>query len=183
MLSILLVSVANAGGAAGDPPDYNAIGFHLINFVLIVSLLTFLLRSKIRDALANRALRIKTSIDESNQRRKAAQQRFEELESRLEGFESELASMKADAVAKSEADHKMIVERASVDAKRIAEAAQRSIRDETDRARHALRREVAELSVDLAREKLSKTVNTDDQSRLAGDFVAEVQGTSEVSNG
>lgn len=183
MLSILLVSVANAGGAAGDPPDYNAIGFHLINFVLIVSLLTFLLRSKIRDALANRALRIKTSIDESNQRRKAAQQRFEELESRLEGFESELASMKADAVAKSEADHKMIVERASVDAERIAEAAQRSIRDETDRARHALRREVAELSVDLAREKLSKTVNTDDQSRLAGDFVAEVQGTSEVSNG
>ena len=183
MLAILLMSSAYAGGADGAPPDYNAIGFHLINFVLIVSLLTFLLRSKIRDALANRSLRIKTNIDESNQRRKAAQQRFEELESRLEGFETELASMKTDAVAKSEADHEMIVARASEDAQRIADAAQRSIRDETERARHALRREVAELSVDLAREKLSKTVTTDDQSRLAGDFVAEVQGTSEVSNG
>ena len=120
----------------------------------------FLLRSKIRDALANRALRIKTSIDESNQRRKAAQQRFEELESRLEGFESELASMKADAVAKSEADHKMIVERASADAERIAEAAQRSIRDETERAARAAT-QVAELSVDL----LEKVVEDGEHGR------------------
>ena len=180
---MLFVSTAMAGGAAGDPPDYNAIGFHLLNFVLLVSLLTFLLRSKVRDALANRALKVKVDIDESNQRRKEAQQRFEDLESRLDGFENELEAMKTEAVSKAEANHKAMLGRAEEDANRIAASAQRSIRDETERARQALRREVAELSVDLAREKLSETVTSDDQSRLTGDFIAEVQGTNGASNG
>ena len=182
MTLMLLVSSAFAAGS-GDPPDLNSIGFHLINFVLLVSLLTFLLRGKIRDALANRALGVKNDIDESNRLRKEAQQRFEDLESRLDGFESELASMKTDATAKAEADHGAILARAEEDAVRIAESAQRSIRDETERARQALRREVAELSVDLAREKLSQNVTDDDQSRLAGDFIEKVQGTNGASNG
>jgi F-type H+-transporting ATPase subunit b len=183
MMLMLLVTDAFAAGGAGDPPDYNAIAFHLINFVLFVSLLTFLLRGKLKDALANRAVRVKGDIDESNRLRKEAQQRFEELEARLDGFESELATMKTDAVTNAEAEHKNILERAEDDAARIAESAQRSIRDETDRARQALRREVAELSVDLARDKLSKNVTADDQSRFAGDFIDTVQGKSGGSNG
>ena len=73
--------------------------------------------------------------------------------------------------------------RAEEDASRIAEAAQRSIRDETDRARQVLRREVAELSVGLAREKLSASVTSDDQDRLAGDFIDTVQGKNGAANG
>ncbi len=183
MTLMLLVSNAWAAGGAGDPPDWNAIGFHLLNFVFFVSLLTFLLRSKIKDALANRALRVKGDIDESNRLRKEAQQRFEDLESRLDGFETELETMKSEASAKADANHESIVARAEEDAVRIAESAQRSIRDETERARQALRSEVAELSVDLAREKLSKNVTADDQSRLAGDFINKVQGTNGASNG
>ena len=182
MTLMFLVSNAHAAGS-GDPADYNAIVYHAINFVLLISLLTFLLRSKIKDALANRSMRVKGDIDESNRLRKEAQQRFEDLESRLDGFESELDSMKSDAATKAESDHQTILARAEEDAARIAESAQRSIRDETERARQALRQEVAELSVDLAREKLSQTVTADDQSRLAGDFIDKVQGTNGASNG
>jgi F-type H+-transporting ATPase subunit b len=80
-------------------------------------------------------------------------------------------------------EHDSILARAEEDAARIAESAERSIRDETERARQALRREVAELSVDLAREKLSTEVNTDDQKRLAGDFIDTVQNKNGASNG
>lgn len=183
MTLMFLVSNAHASGGAGDPADYNAIFYHAINFVLLISLLTFLLRSKIKDALANRSMRVKGDIDESNRLRKEAQQRFEDLESRLNGFESELESMKTNAASQAEAEHETMLARAEEDAVRIAESAQRSIRDETERARQALRQEVAELSVDLAREKLSQTVNADDQTRLAGDFIDKVQGTNGASNG
>ncbi len=182
MTLFLFVSDAWASGA-GDPPDWNAIGFHLINFVILASLLTFLLRGKLKEALSNRAARVKGDIDESNRLRKDAMQRFEDLESRLEGFENELAGMKAEAETNALTEQQAIMARAEEDAARIAESAQWSIRDETERARQALRQEVAELSVGLAREKISANVTEDDQSRLTGDFIDTVQGKNGASNG
>ena len=155
----------------------------MINFFLLISLLTFLLRNKIKDALANRAARVRNDIDKSNRLRKEAQQKFEELESRLEAFEVELAKMKENAETEAQSEQQAILARAEEDAARIAESAQRSIRDETERARQALRREVAELSVDLAREKLSSSVTSDDQNRLAGDFIDTVKGKNGAANG
>jgi len=182
MALLLFVSNAFAAGA-GDPPDLNAIAFHAINLFLLIGLLTFLLRNKIKDALANRAIRIRTDIDDSNRLRKEAQQRFEDLEARLDGFERELDKMKVDAESEAATEQQAILSRAEEDAARIAEAAQRSIRDETDRARQALRREVAELSVGMAREKLSAAVTSDDQDRLTGDFIETVEGKNGAANG
>ena len=179
----LLLMVSDAFASAGDPPDMNTIAFHAINLFLLVALLTYLLRSKIRDALANRAVGVGKDIDNSNRLRKDATQRFEEVESRLDGFEKELSQMRADAEVDASNEHVAILARAEEDAARIAEAAQRSIRDEADRARQALRREVAVLSIDLAREKLSSAVNAGDQDRLAGDFIDTVKGPSGASNG
>ena len=142
-----------------------------------------MLRNKIKDALANRAARVRNDIDKSNRLRKEAQQKFEELESRLEAFEVELAKMKENAETEAQSEQQAILARAEEDAARIAESAQRSIRDETERARQALRREVAELSVDLAREKLSSSVTSDDQNRLAGDFIDTVKGKNGAANG
>jgi F-type H+-transporting ATPase subunit b len=183
MALFLMVSEAYASGGGGDPPDLNAIAFHAINAFLLIALLTYLLREKIRDALANRAAGVKREIDESNQARKDAAQQLEELESRLDGFETELEKMKTDAVDNAAKEHEAILARAEEDAARIAESAERSIRDETERARQALRQEVAELAVELARERLLAEVNTDDQNRLAGDFIDTVQNKNGASNG
>ena len=177
-MSVLLFSSVALAAGGEAPPDMNAIAFHAINFFLLISLLTFLLRNKIKDALANRAIRVRNDIDKSNRLRKEAQQKFEELESRLEAFEIELSKMRENAEAEAQSEQQGILARAEEDAARISESAQRSIRDETERARQALRREVAELSVDLAREKLSTGVTSDDQNRLAGDFIDTVKGLS-----
>ncbi len=182
MTLLLLVSDAFAAGS-GDGPDLNSIAYHALNFFLLVGLLTFLLRNKIRDALANRAARIRADIDTSNRLRKEAQQRFEDLESRLDGFEKQLDKMKKDAEVEARSEQEAILARAEEDSARIAESAQRSIRDETERARQALRREVAELSVGLAREKLSAAVTSDDQDRLAGNFIDTVKGKNGAANG
>jgi F-type H+-transporting ATPase subunit b len=179
----LLLLVSDAFASAGDPPDMNTIAYHAINLFLLVALLTYLLRNKIKDALANRAAGVRKDIDTSNQVRKTAQQRFEDLESRLDGFEAELGRMKADAEVDAGKEQAAILVCVEDDAARIAESAERSIRDETKRARQALRQEVAILSIDLAREKLSGAVSADDQDRLAGDFVDTVKSKNGASNG
>jgi F-type H+-transporting ATPase subunit b len=91
--------------------------------------------------------------------------------------------MKADAETDAVKEQEAILARGEEDAARIAESAQRSIRDETDRARQALRREVAELSVGLAREKLTNAVSAEDQNRLTGDFIDTVKAENGAANG
>jgi F-type H+-transporting ATPase subunit b len=173
-MSLLLLSgVAHASGG-GVPLD--AIGFHAFNLFVLVFLLTWLLRGKIRDALANRTARIKRNIDESNTLRKEAQQRFEELEGRLDGFEGRLDEMKADAERDAGAERETMLARAEEDAARVRESAERTIRDEANRARQVLRQEVAELSVGLARKQLQAEVTADDEKRLADDFIETVKG-------
>lgn len=183
MTTLLLISEAQAGGA-GLPADPNTIAFHAFNLFLLIALLTWLLRSKLKDALANRATRVKREIDDSNQLRKDAQTRFAELEARLSGFEGELSKMREDAETAATKERESIMARAEEDAARITESAERTIRDETERARQALRREVAVLSIDIARDRLEKQVSADDQKRLAKDFVDTVKSdNSGVTNG
>jgi F0F1-type ATP synthase membrane subunit b/b' len=154
-----------------------------INLFGLVAGLTYLLRNKIKDALANRALGVRKDIDSPNKARKDATLRFEELESRLAGFEDELSKMKSDAEAAAKTEHAAIIARAEDDAIRLAEAAKRSIVDETIRARQALRKEVALLSIDIARDKLKAALNADDELRLAGNFMSTVKDHNGGSNG
>jgi F-type H+-transporting ATPase subunit b len=183
-LFILLTTPAYASGwdSFDDADVQKMLLFHLINLVILFGTLTYLLRGKIRDALANRAGQIKRDIDDSNKARKDAKHRYEDLEARLSGFEGELEKMREEALIDADKEREVILAQAEQDASRVKAAAERTIRDETERARTSLRQEAAKLSVDLARERLVAEVNADDQQRLTKDFLDTVQAES-VPNG
>lgn len=185
---LLFVATTTPAMAAGwdsfnDPEVQKMLLFHTINIVVLLGALTFMLRGKIRDALANRAGQVKLDIDESNKARKDAKHRYEELEARLSTFEKELERMRADAVADAEKEKASILAKAEEDAARVKESAERTIRDEAERARASLRKEAAKLSIELARERLQSDVNEDDQKRLTQEFLSSVGAGSEVING
>lgn len=187
-----LVGVAWASGGGGGGGEAHGLTwdvgkliiFHLVNLLLLGGLLAWLLRGRIRDSLANRATMIKRDIDEANASRKAAQDRFDELETRLSGFERQLETMREEAEIAAEREREAILERAEGDAIRVRESAERTIRDETERARQTLREEAARLAVRLAREKLEAQVAAEDHKRLADEFLDLVEGGSNgVGNG
>jgi len=184
---VLFLALSTPAYAAGwdsfdDKEVQKMLLFHVINLSLLLGLLTYLLRGKIRDALANRSGQVKRDIDESNKARKDATHRYEDLETRLSSFEGELKKMREDAVDDANQEKAAILKQAEKDAERVKVAAARTIRDETARARASLQREAAKLSIDLARERLKSEVGTDDQDRLTKDFLDTVQG-EEVANG
>jgi F-type H+-transporting ATPase subunit b len=183
-LFLALSAPAQASGwdSFDDPEVQKMLVFHVINLAIFFGALTFMLRGKIKDALANRAGQVKRDIDQSNKARKDATHRLEELEARLSSFEGELTQMREDAVADANKERATILAQAEVDADRVKEAAQRSIRDATVRAQASLQREAAKLSIELARERLSAEVNADDNQRLVGEFLSTVQD-GEVANG
>jgi F-type H+-transporting ATPase subunit b len=183
LLFLVFTGTASASGWNSFDEARESILFHAINLAILFGVGTWLLRGKIRDALANRAGQIKRDIDESNKARKDARHRYEELEARLTGFERELQRMRAEAEEDAEKEKANILVQAGEDAERIQAAAERTIRDETARARASLRREAAQISIDLARERLEGAVDSDDQARLTQDFLSTVQSGGEVGNG
>lgn len=184
LLFLAMTSPAYAAGwdSFDDPDVQKMLIFHAVNITILLGALTFLLRGKIKDALANRAGKVKRDIDASNKARKDAKHRYEELEARLSSFEGELQKMRDDAVAEANKEKAAILAQAQTDAARVKAAAERTIRDETARAQASLQREAARLSIDLARERLSAEVNADDDKRLMGDFLSAVSD-GEVANG
>ncbi len=160
--------------AAGDGPDFVALGLHAFNLTLLLVAIALLAGRKIRDAMVDRAVEVKRDIDESNRLRKEAHERVAELEARLQGFEQRLVDMKVAAEAEAQVERAGILERAERDSERLLEAAERTIRSETAKARMALRSEAVSLSMALAEERVNAVVSANDDARLADGFFSEV---------
>ena len=190
LVAMVLLFVPLAALASGDEltvtpteHDVKSIIMHTVNLFILLGVLGYLLRGKIKDAVANRSAQIKKSIDDAAALRKETQLRFDDVERKLSGFEKQLSEMRADAESEAEKEHAAILQRAERDAKTISEAAERTIRDETARARQSLRAEAAALSVSLAEKQLSKDFNPEDQRRFADEFLGAVKKTNGVGHG
>ena len=177
-LLLLLPAVARAAEEAeahAEGIPWAKMLVHALNLAILLGLIAWAARKPIKDAIASRSLAIKKDMDEINALRKSAQDRFAEIEARLQGYDKKLAEMKTDAEREAAAEAREIAARAERDAAQIQQAAERTIRDETLRARHALRRDAVELAVKLAEEQLRHQITEDDQRRLAAEFLGTVK--------
>ena len=131
LAGLTLPSTALAAGGHG--PNWTAYGFHAANLVILLLVLKFAAGKMIKSAVANRAKRIQTHLEESNEMRKDAQDRFDQLESRLSHMESEVETMRTDAAASAEREAELIRKQTEADVKRIQEAAEHTIKNETEK--------------------------------------------------
>jgi F-type H+-transporting ATPase subunit b len=169
-----------AAGGGGQPEGwFTALAFHTFNLFLFVGAVAFLTRKMIPEALKNRAARIEKELDESNRLRREAQARYDELEARLNRFESEFNEMRADATRASDREVALIGERAETEVAQIKAGAEKAIRDEVNAARTALHQQAVTLALNVAEEQLRGRISAADQDRLAQDLL----GTVKEANG
>src|SRR5512134_1852561 len=86
--------------------------FHGLNLAILLGIIAWFARKPIKDAIASRSLAIKKDMDEINALRKQAQDRYAEIESRLQGYDKKLAEMKSDAEREAAAEAREITARA-----------------------------------------------------------------------
>ncbi|MEN0067345.1 MAG: hypothetical protein AAGA48_34765 [Myxococcota bacterium] len=152
------------------------VGFHTFNLMLFIGIIVYLARRPMMDTFRDRALDIRKGLTDSARQRDEAHQRHQEFVARLDAIEQEVAGMEAKAKTDAEAEEASLAARAEEAATRIAEQAERSIQDEARRARLALRKDAVELAVQLAETTLQSKVSTDDQQKLATEFLATLKG-------
>ena len=112
--------------------------------------------------------------------RREAQERFDQLESRLSHIQGEIDTMRQESVAAAEGEAAHLREETDGDVARVLQAAEKAIRDEVASARRTLRQDAVEISIRLAEERLRSKVSDLDQDRLTDEFLGSVK---EGSNG
>ena len=175
-LALPAAAFAAGGGDGHGGIPWKQMAFHAVNLAILVGGIAYAAKGPVMDSLKNRSLRVKKDLEESHTLRKEAQDRFDDLESRLARFEQQLEETRQEASTESEAEARAIAAKAEQEVAWIKEAAEKSIRDEVVNARISLQREAVELAVTIAEETLARSVSAEDQDRMARDLLGTVAG-------
>jgi F-type H+-transporting ATPase subunit b len=167
-------------GGAHHGPNVPVLAMQGGALIIFLAVLVKLAARPIGDALKGRSAAVRDQLEEARRLKAEADARAAEVEARLAKLDADVTAMKAQARAEAETEAARIAARADADVARMRESAERTIREETTRARNELRAEAVQLAVELARGTLAKNVSSEDQARLAREFLATVNTNGEA---
>lgn len=154
--------------------ELNVLIFAIINFVILVTVLTKFLYKPVVKMLDERKNAINEALDSAEQARLEVAGTEEHLRAEITKARAEAASIVADARLRGEAARTDIVEAARKEAGEITKAATAEIEAEKNRAIAELKGQIADMAL-LATEKLLADGLTDAQQRkLMDKYVKEV---------
>lgn len=161
-----------AGGFLGVP----SLVWQVLNLGLFLGLLWYFLRKPLAGFLENRKTGVATALAKADDDRRRAEQLSVELKARLASIEAELANLKAEARREADAERAALLAKSQADADHMLARTRADLDNRVRAARAELTAYAADLSVDLAREILKKTVTQDDEKRLLSEGVARLSG-------
>lgn len=146
----------------------------LVNFILLIVLIVFLARKPMRGFLVSRRKQIEEGLAEAKRLRDAAQERYDEYSERLDKLDREIAAIRKEMVAAGEAERDRIVAEAEAKAARMRRDADFLIDQQMKQLRVDLTREAVNAAVGAAREVLESSTSSQDQQRLAEEYLKEL---------
>jgi F-type H+-transporting ATPase subunit b len=170
-----LQGVAAAAEAAhGGGLNWSDFFFRVLNFAIMLAILTKLLKKPIAKFFTSRREDIQRTLADLELKKQEAEQKCAEYKAKLVALEDETQKIVSEYVQEGEIERKKILEAAERQAEYIKEQAELSIQQEIKAAKESLQKEVSELSVTAAEEILRKSMQSDDQERLVRDFMTKV---------
>ena len=148
----------------------------VVNFLILIALLSRFLFSPLKKFLAERAEGIERSLAEARQAHEATLKAQEEHRAQVLAAQREAAAVREQAQRDVETERQRLLAEAREEARRALDEAKAAIEMETKRARTMLRDEVASLSLAAAERILGRAMTGEDQKRLAEEYVRELGG-------
>ncbi len=146
----------------------------VVNFLILIALLSRFLFAPLKKFLADRAEGIEKSLAEAKLAREAAARAQEEYRAQIQATQREAAALREQAQREVEAERQRLLKASRDEAQRMVDEAKAAIEMEAKRARASLREEVVNLSLAAAERLLRRTMTTEDQKRLAEQYVREL---------
>src|SRR5262245_17567741 len=177
VLSLVLApGVALAAGGEGGLVNLDkSLIVQVINFLLLLFLLTKLLYRPFVAKMEERSQAIKKSLEEAQAARAEAQRQREEHAAKIQAAHAEAQAIRTTALAEAAEEQRRLVESARGEASRLVESARAEMAADLRRARQELRQEVADLSITVAEKLVRKSLNDADHRKIVQDAIAGLE--------
>ena len=161
-----------------DYPGFEAWKF--LNLAVFVVVLVIAMRKfGVREMFRDRKETIARELARAQQERDAALAKLKEVEERLGLLDTEVATIKEQAVREAAEERERIARSTETEITKLSEQATREIESAGKAAKKELRRYTAEQSVRLAEEIVRREMKPEDDARLIANNIEELGGPAQ----
>lgn len=150
-------------------------GWPVANFIIFVAVLNYLLRKPLTEYLATRSATIRKDLVEAAELRSTASAQLATIEQQLQALPGELAALRTRGAEEITSEEQRIAAAATADRERLLEQTRREIDLQLRLAKKEILEHAAELSVQLATDRIKQEVTPADQDRLVDRYLTQVK--------
>lgn len=175
---ILAVQEHAAAGAEAEAPHGQTILQSIakvVNFAILGGVLFYYLRTPISTYLASRGTQIRQDLVTASEMRAAATAQLAEIDKKMHALPAELEALKARGAEDVKAEQARIAQAAAAERERLIAQTHREIETRLRMARRQLTEHAAGLAIQIAEERLKRTITPEDQLRLVDRYAAQLR--------
>jgi F-type H+-transporting ATPase subunit b len=146
------------------------------NLFFVAGVLVWALRKPMATFFSQRTRAIQDQLAEAQEARRAAEAKVAEIESKMGRLDEELKEIKQNAEKEAQEEYARMNATAEHDVQKIVDRARQEIEGLTRAAQKELKAHIAELSVQMAEEKIRAEINDADRGRIFTKFVTKLGG-------
>jgi len=169
------VEHANAEAAHGSEHPIRDLVAKLLNFGILVGILVYFLKTPIAGYLSGRSAQIRQDLITAAEMRRTATAQLEEIQKRLSELPAELTALKSRGEEDVRAEKVRIAETARTERDRLLEQTRREIATRLRIARRELTEHAARLAVQVAHDRIQRTITPEDQLRLVDRYTTQLR--------
>jgi F-type H+-transporting ATPase subunit b len=147
----------------------------LFNFALLAAALVYFLKSPIAVYLSSRATQIRQDLVAAKDLRERATAQLAEIDQKLKTLPAELDALKVRGAEDLKAERARIAQAAAAARERLLEQTRREIATRLRLARRELTEHAAQLAVQIAEQRIRRSITADDQLRMVDRYTTQLK--------
>ena len=182
LLMFSAVTVAQEHAPEGEHASEHSItdmilgmGWPIANFIIFVGVIYYFGNGPLKEYLATRGATIRKDLVEAAALKASATAQLATIEQKLQALPGELSALRARGADEIVSEEKRIAAAAAADRERLLDQTRREIDLQVRLAKKEILEHAANLSVQLATERIKKETTAADQERLVDNYLKQVR--------
>jgi F-type H+-transporting ATPase subunit b len=146
----------------------------LFNFAVLAGVLVYFLRAPIQEYLRSRSAQIRQDLVTAAEMRRTAAAQLERIQQQLAALPAELEALRTRGAEDIASEKERIAETAKAERARLLDQTRREIAMRLRIARRELTEHAAQLAIQVAGQRISRTMTRDDQLRLMDRYTTQL---------
>jgi len=148
----------------------------IANFIIFIGVIYYFGNKPFKEYLANRSTSIRKDLVEAAELRATATAQLQQIEQKLQALPGEIDTLRMRGAEEIKAEEQRIAAAAAADRERMLEQTRREIELQVRLAKKEILEHAADLSVQLATDRIRKEVTPADQDRIVDRYLQQVKG-------